>query len=277
MPSPRKQLSPLGLAVYNAFYWPYLVFSCMVLFVPALALFLLTVWWDPKRRWLRRYTTYWGAHYLTWAPFAGVKVRGREHLKGVSGCIYVVNHQSMCDILAVYGTYLDLAWVSKIENFYAPFLGWNMWLNGYVALRRGHLGSIRKMLRRSEQMLRSGQALCVFPEGTRSPDGQLIPFHRGAFWLAARAGVPIVPLVIDGTQEVIAKHSARIVPLCVDVHVLPPISAHEARGDSRVLRDLVRARMAEELARMRGAEHERTPASRRDGRGGTRDAKEEMG
>jgi 1-acyl-sn-glycerol-3-phosphate acyltransferase len=247
----RSQLGPLALAIYNAIYWPYLMLSCAVLFVPALLLFLLTFWWDPKRRWLRRYTTYWGAHYLTWAPFAGVRVAGREHLQGVSGCIYVVNHQSMCDILAVYGTYLDLAWVSKIENFYAPFLGWNMWLNGYVALRRGHLPSIRRMLRRSEGMLRSGQALCVFPEGTRSPDGQLIPFYRGAFWLAARAGVPIVPLVVDGTQEVIAKHRARIVPLMVDVHVLPPIYPVETGGDSHALRDLVRQRMAEELARMR--------------------------
>ncbi|HEX2871343.1 MAG TPA: lysophospholipid acyltransferase family protein [Polyangiaceae bacterium] len=252
LPRRASRLGPVGLLIYNAFYWPYLMVTCAILFVPALALFLLTAWWDPKRRWLRRYTTYWGAHYLTWAPFAGVKVSGREHLKGVTGCVYVVNHQSMCDILAVYGTYLDLAWVSKIENFYAPFLGWNMWLNGYVALRRGHLPSIRRMLRRSEHMLRGGQALCVFPEGTRSPDGQLIPFYRGAFWLAARAGVPIVPLVVDGTQEVIAKHRARIVPLPVDVHILPPIHAEEVGGDSYALRDLVRARMAEELVRMRG-------------------------
>lgn len=247
-----SRLGPLALVIYNAFYWPYLIASCAILFVPALALFVLTFWWDPKRSWLRRYTTHWGAHYLTWAPFAGVRVSGREQLRGVTGCVYVVNHQSMCDILAVYGTYLDLAWVSKVENFYAPFLGWNMWLNGYVALRRGNLGSIRRMLRTSEKMLRSGQALCVFPEGTRSPDGQLIPFYRGAFWLAARAGVPIVPLVIDGTQEVIAKHRARIVPLEVDVHILAPIYAAEVGGDRFALRDLVRSRMAEELVRMRG-------------------------
>lgn len=247
----RSPLGPLGLALYNALYWPYVLLSCAVLFVPALLLFVLTAWWDPKRRWLRRYTTYWGAHYLTWAPFAGVRVHGRERAQALPSCIYVVNHQSMCDILAVYGTHLELAWVSKIENFYAPFLGWNMWLNGYVALRRGHLGSIRRMLRRSERMLRNGQALCVFPEGTRSPDGQLIPFYRGAFWLAVRAGVPIVPLVIDGTQEIIAKHRVRIVPLVVDLHVLPPIYPSEANGDSRVLRDLVRQRMADELTRMR--------------------------
>ena len=88
-------------------------------------------------------------------------------------------------------------------------------------------------------------------DGERSPDGQLIAFYRGAFWLAARAGVPIVPLVIDGTQEVIAKHRARIVPQWVDVHILPPIHASEAAGDSRKLRDLVRSRMADELMRMR--------------------------
>ncbi len=247
----QTRLGPLGIALYNALYWPYLLLSCAVLFVPALGLFLLTAWWDPKRRWLRRYTTYWGAHYLAGAPFAGVKVSGREQLGGLRGCIYVVNHQSMCDILAVYGTYLDLVWVSKIENFYAPFLGWNMWLNGYVALRRGHLGSIRRMLRRSEQMLRSGQNLCVFPEGTRSPDGQLIGFYRGAFWLAVRANVPVVPLVINGTREVLAKHRGWLRPLVVDVQVLPPIWPEQAGGDSHALRDLVKSRMADELVRLR--------------------------
>jgi 1-acyl-sn-glycerol-3-phosphate acyltransferase len=63
--------------------------------------------------------------------------------------------------------------------------------------------------------------------------------------------VPIVPLVVDGTQEVIAKHRARIVPLEVDVHILPPVYVSETGGDTHAFRDLVRQRMAEELARMR--------------------------
>jgi 1-acyl-sn-glycerol-3-phosphate acyltransferase len=65
-----------------------------------------------------------------------------------------------------------------------------MWLNGYVPLRRGHLPSIRRMLRKSEAELRAGASLCVFPEGTRSRDGELKAFYRGAFWIAVRAGVP---------------------------------------------------------------------------------------
>ncbi len=74
------------------------------------------------------YTSYWGAHYLAWAPFASVRVEGLEHASLGRPCVYVVNHQSMVDILAVFATHLPYLWVSKVENFYAPFLGWNMWL-----------------------------------------------------------------------------------------------------------------------------------------------------
>jgi 1-acyl-sn-glycerol-3-phosphate acyltransferase len=240
----------VALALYNLVYWPYLLLSCAVLFWPALLLFVVTAPFDAKRRLLRRYTARWGAHYLTWAPGAGVRVQGLERVPA-SSCIFVANHQSMCDILALYATHLEFAWVSKIENFYAPFMGWNMWLNGYVALRRGHLGSIRRMLRACEKMLATGQSLCVFPEGTRSPDGNLIGFYRGAFWLAARANVPIVPLVLEGTREVLPKGKWRVTPRIVDLHVLAPVRPEEAQHDSRRLRDLVKQRMADELQRIR--------------------------
>src|SRR4051794_36452731 len=82
------RLGPLGLALYNAVYWPYLLASCAFLFFPALLLWLLT-FWDPKRRWLATYTSYWGAHYLAWAPFASVRVEGLEHARPERPCVYV--------------------------------------------------------------------------------------------------------------------------------------------------------------------------------------------
>ena len=77
------RLGPLGLALYNAIYWPYLLASCALLFFPALFLWLIT-FWDPKRRWLAKYTSYWGAHYLAWAPFASVRVEGHSQRFRVS-------------------------------------------------------------------------------------------------------------------------------------------------------------------------------------------------
>jgi len=248
----RVGLGPVGLALYNLVYWPYLLCSCVVLFVPALVIFALT-FWDSKRRLLHRFTSYWGSHYLAWAPFAEVRVEGRERVVGGGPYVYVVNHQSMVDILAVFAIHLPFLWVSKIENFFVPFLGWNMWLNGYVALRRGSLPSILRMIRSCLAKIGKGHSLCVFPEGTRSPDGTIKSFYRGAFWLASRASVPIVPVVIDGTGDIIKKKRLRIVPGPVRVHILEPIDPRSVGYDSRALRDVVHGAMSAELARLRAS------------------------
>jgi 1-acyl-sn-glycerol-3-phosphate acyltransferase len=242
--------------VYNALYWPYLLVTIVLLFVPALAIFALSFWQRP-RRWLHTYTSLWAVHYLSCAPFAGVRVEGRHKARDVGPCVFVVNHQSMVDILAVYGLRLPFVWVSKIENFYAPFLGWNMWLNGYVPLRRGHLPSIRRMLRRCEERLGEGASLCVFPEGTRSRDGNLRSFFRGAFWIAVRNRVPVVPVVVEGTGAILAKGSFAIRPRPVLLRVLDPIRPEQAGMDDRRLRDLVFERMRAELHDLRA--HEALP------------------
>jgi 1-acyl-sn-glycerol-3-phosphate acyltransferase len=195
---------------------------------------------------MHRYTSLWAAHYLAWAPLAGVRVQGRERLAGVGPCVYVSNHLSMVDILAVFASRLHFLWVSKIENFYVPFLGWNMAQTGYVGVKRGNLPSIRRMIRTCQRRLAEGDSLFVFPEGTRSPDGQLIAFKRGAFWLAAKNRVPVVPILIVGTNRVLPKKSFRIVPQPVVVKILDPVYPEEADYDDRKLLALVRERMASE-------------------------------
>ncbi|MGC4094948.1 MAG: lysophospholipid acyltransferase family protein [Polyangiaceae bacterium] len=256
-PDRTSPLGPVGLGIYNLLYWPYLLTTVVLGFFPALLLFVLTPWQKP-RRWLNAYTAVWGSHYLAWAPFAGVRVEGRENALSHGPCVLVVNHQSMVDILAVYALRTPFLWVSKVENFYVPFLGWNMWLNGYVPLKRGRLASIRRMLRACEARLRSGASLCVFPEGTRSRDGNLRSFYRGAFWIAARYRVPIVPVVSDGTFSILAKGKFGIRPRPVVLRVLEPISAEQFGGDDRKLRDAVHARMEQELSALR---RQRAPIS----------------
>jgi 1-acyl-sn-glycerol-3-phosphate acyltransferase len=249
MPS-RTPFGAVGLRVYNALYWPYLALTCVIFFAPALAIWALT-FWDPKKRLLHAFTSFWGAHYLAWAPFASVKVFNRDVGLRAGPCVYVSNHQSMVDILAVFATYLPYRWVSKRANFFAPFLGWTMWLNGYVPLKRGHLPSIRRMLRRCEAELRAGNSLFLFPEGTRSDDGELKAFYRGAFWLAVRHGVPVVPVVIEGTRDILPKRSLLIRPQEVHVRVLPPVDVAAFGRNDRALREAVHERMSEGLAELR--------------------------
>lgn len=252
-PSGERGLGVLGSTAYSAVFWSYLMGSSVVLFGPALGLFLATAPFDKRRRLLARYTAEWGAHYLERAPFAGVTVVGRERIDPDRPAVYVANHQSMADTLAVFSARIPAKWVSKVENFYAPFLGWNMLLNGYIPLKRGNMPSIMRMFRTCLARLGEGHSLIVFPEGTRSEDGNLRHFFRGAFALAARARVPVVPLVLDGTAEILRKGSARITPRKVTLSVLEPIDPAVVAYDSHALSRLVKETMANELARMRSA------------------------
>jgi len=253
--SKESRLGPLGLLVFNLLYWPYLMTTIAILFPLVVMMRLVTF---GNRRPTHALTSAWAAHYLTAAPFAGVRISGRENVPQ-GACIFVSNHQSMVDVLAAYATRLPYLFVSKRENFWVPFLGWTMWVNGYVSLRRRHLPSIFKMLRRCEEHLKSGRNLYVFPEGTRSPDGQLIPFYRGAFWMSARYKVPIVPVVIEGTGQILPKRQLYISPRPVTIRVLRPIEPSEADFDSFRLRDLVHERMATELESVRAELVRATP------------------
>lgn len=253
-PERHAARSPTGVAfdaVYNVLYWPYLLSSCVLLFLPAVLIWAASLR-DERRRLLHQYTCLWASHYLALAPRAGVKVEGLEQARESQPCIFVSNHQSMVDILAVFATRLPFLWVSKIENFYAPFLGWNMIFNRYIPLRRGHLPSIMRMVRTCNRRLREGHNLFVFPEGTRSPDGELKHFYPGAFRLAARNRVPVVPVIIEGTGDILPKNSFRIRPRPVHVRILAPVHPDTCGNDHRALHDRVRAMMQRELDRLRG-------------------------
>jgi 1-acyl-sn-glycerol-3-phosphate acyltransferase len=97
--------------------------------------------------------------------------------------------------------------VSKIEIFRVPLIGWNMALNRYIKLKRGDIESVAQMLRECEMHLDEGSSIFMFPEGTRSPDGKVKAFKLGAFQLAREKKVPILPIVISGTNKALPKYS----------------------------------------------------------------------
>jgi 1-acyl-sn-glycerol-3-phosphate acyltransferase len=97
--------------------------------------------------------------------------------------------------------------VSKLEIFRVPLIGWNMVLNRYIKLKRGDKESAEKMLRECEMRLDEGSSIFMFPEGTRSPDGEVRTFKLGSFQLAKKMKVPILPIVISGTNRALPKYS----------------------------------------------------------------------
>ena len=186
-------------------FWVFLTVSSVLLFPLAVAIWAVSAPFDPKRRLLHRFTCFWASLYTWFNPAWRVRVEGRERIRRDTTYVMVANHQSLLDILVLFRLFTHFKWVSKIENFRIPFIGWNMALNRYIKLRRGDQRSIEQMLRACEATLAAGNSIMMFPEGTRSTDGRLRSFKHGAFTLALTARLPLLPIVVEGTANALPK------------------------------------------------------------------------
>ena len=139
-------------------------------------------------------------------PIWKIKIEGRE--KAVKGTTYVIisNHQSLLDILMINCLRYKFKWISKIENFKVPIIGWYLRMADYIIVDRGNEDSKAEMLERSYKCLSKGISIMIFPEGTRSVNNEIGFFKRGAFQLAMQANVPVLPILIDGTGGILPKH-----------------------------------------------------------------------
>ncbi|MFO0633193.1 MAG: lysophospholipid acyltransferase family protein [Nannocystaceae bacterium] len=212
-------------AIVSTLYWLFVAIVAAVMFPLAVVVWAATAPFDRRKRLLHRFTTLWAALY-TWAnPWWRVEVRGREHLHDDRIYVMVSNHLSLVDIFVLYRIWAHFKWVSKVENFRLPFIGWNMRLNGYVPLRRGDRESVVAMLAQCRSLLREGNSIMMFPEGTRSKTGALGQFKPGAFELACEAAVPVLPIAVAGTAEALPKHGFAIGRARLRVTVLPAIAS----------------------------------------------------
>lgn len=236
-------------------FWIYFVVSMPLWWAGALVLWLIATPFDPRRALLHRYTCLWGAHYFYVCPLWRLRVTGREHIDALAGpAVLTANHLSLGDILVLFCIHRHFKWIAKRSVFSAPFLGWNMRMNDYVGVTRGNKDSIERMLRHCRKHLAQGSSLMIFPEGTRSPDGRLRPFKHGAFTLAVENDVPVVPVVIDGTQVALPKTDLVFrTRATITISILAPVYPQEAFGDPARLRTRVRELMIDELCRLRGA------------------------
>ena len=244
--------------ILSLLFWAFILFSSMLLFPVAVAIWALTFVVDRRLVVLHQFTCFWASIYTWTNPAWRVVIEGREKIRRGVAYVMVANHQSLLDILVLFRLFAHFKWVSKIENFRVPLVGWNMSLNRYIKLRRGDPASIQQMMTACEETLAQGNPVMMFPEGTRSVDGKLKSFKHGAFTLALRAQAPILPIVVQGTSRALPKrgfvlrgrHDIR-------VRVLDEM-APEAGETSEQLTARVRERIAEELERM-----EAPPAVRR--------------
>lgn len=207
-------------------FWGFVVLSSAVLFPVALLIWLVTAPFDRRKRALHKFTCFWASLYSWLNPAWRVTIHGRDHVEPDTTYMFVANHLSLLDILVLFRLFYDFKWVSKAGIFRVPVIGWNMRLNGYIPLVRGNRDSVTQMMATCEATLAQGSSLMMFPEGTRSATGELQAFKTGAFELAAQAGVPIVPIVIQGTHDALPKHGFVLRGKHpITVTVLPPFTS----------------------------------------------------
>jgi 1-acyl-sn-glycerol-3-phosphate acyltransferase len=128
----------------------------------------------------------------------------------VAGCTVVVsNHESHADPFLISHLPWEMKWLGKASLFRIPVVGWMMWLAGDVPVRRGDSASGKGAMAACARWLARGMPVMMFPEGTRSADGELLPFKDGAFRLAIETGADVLPIAVFGTHQALPKNSWR--------------------------------------------------------------------
>ncbi|MCI0708348.1 MAG: 1-acyl-sn-glycerol-3-phosphate acyltransferase [Ignavibacteriae bacterium] len=162
----------------------------------------------------------------------GIKVttKGLEHLDPSKHYVYVSNHASLFDIPAVFTAIPDdVRIVLKKELTRVPIWGWSLNVGHYIVIDRANAKDAMDRIDEAAKKIRNGASVLVFPEGTRSKDGKLQPFKRGAFALAARSGVPVVPVTIKNSYAILPKGTFTIRATDIEIVIDKPI---ESQGEA---------------------------------------------
>jgi 1-acyl-sn-glycerol-3-phosphate acyltransferase len=222
----------------------------LVIWPPLTFLVLLVTWpFDRNRKVAGRFYRYLAIIWSRSFPFWRIRFEGRWP-SGRDAYLVVANHQSFLDIFVLCNIPREMKWVAKKELFKIPMFGWGLSLAGDICLDRGDTASALMVMEKARRYLRNGMNVMIFPEGTRSEDGSLLPFRPGAFKLAVETGAPVLPIAVSGSAQGMPKGSPWVRPTKITVRILEPVPTSGLKGrDVRRLRDDVRDRIARALER----------------------------
>ena len=209
-------------------------------------LWLVTAPFDRNRVVVGRFLRLVGAGIGRCFPPWRLEIQGRWPEGGPF--VVVANHQSILDILMLARLPREMKWVAKEELFRIPWAGWMMRIAGDIPIRRGDAESGGEALARAKTYLSRGMSVMIFPEGTRSAKGTLLPFKSGAFRLAIDAGVPVLPIAVHGTAQGMPKGGPWVRPCRAFARILAPIpTAGRTVEETGKLKEEVRRLIAAEL------------------------------
>lgn len=234
--------------LYQPYKW--LVFAPVMLLLTAgfaVAAVVLVAFASPRR-----------VAQLTGVPWARalaalipmrVEVEGREHVDPAQSYVLVSNHQSQSDVLVLYGWLgIDFKWVMKQELRKMPGIGVACARLGHIFIDRSNHAAAVATLEAARGTIVDGTSVIFFPEGTRSRNGELLPFKKGAFRMALDLGLPILPLTVTGARDVLPAGTTNLMPGSARLTIHPPIPVEGLTGnDCAALVDEVRSVIASRL------------------------------
>jgi 1-acyl-sn-glycerol-3-phosphate acyltransferase len=216
------------------------VLVVVTLLVATLTIVLLP--FNRKGRAFHRCARLWGRMVLKITPIR-VQTKGLEHLQSGTNYIFAANHASYFDIptlVAVLPGQVRIVFKKELTRL--PIFGWAMKLGSYISIDRGDSREAIESLERAAREIREGSSVLLFPEGTRTQDGRIQSFKRGAFALAVRSRVPIVPVTINGSFSILPKKGLRVTPGNVEVILHSPLATNGCTGKEGEMQLMKRVR-----------------------------------
>jgi len=157
-----------------------------------------------------------------------VKIQGAENIPRNRSAVYIANHRSHFDVLAMYSCLpIQFRWMAKKELFDIPLFGMAMRRCGYISIDRSNRRKSMQSMLAAAQRIKGGTSVIIFPEGTRATERKLLPFKKGGFMIALKAQVPLVPVAINGSLGLLPRGSLLIRPGLIEITVLPAIETSD--------------------------------------------------
>lgn len=242
---------PFIFAVLTIFTWAEIILLFILFFPVQLVFFIITLPFDRHRRVIHYIGSVFSRLALFISPVFRVKVTGREYLDRSKAHVIVMNHQSLLDILLSFILYYPCKMVGKKELSRVPFLGWELVLFGHIFVDRKNRKSQFAALRKMNELLESGDSLLIYPEGTRTRDGEIGEFKKGAFRSASATGTAVLPVLLDGAYQALPRKGLIVKKVyTLQMKIFPPIPV-EKGSDTAVLAKQCHDFMSDELHALR--------------------------
>ncbi len=222
------------ILAYARFWFAMLVTAVTAVIFFLLSLFGLLLPRKLGRRWMLQAPILW-SRCILWAARCPVEARFDGPLPE-GGFLLFANHQSTLDIIALFIVMKDrpICFATKRELFSVPVIGWYLTVAGFIEVdRKNRERAIASYAKAGKQIRDEGAVVAIYPEGTRSVDGSILPFKKGPFMLALETQAPIVPCAVDGAQHAVRKHTTKLFGHPIRVRVGAPIETRGLGPDDR--------------------------------------------